>query len=253
MTTGGRMPEFTYGYYRAFLHRLCQEYEPTTFKEGPRRARDAKTPLLILRHDIDMGLEAAAMMAHIESDLGVRSTYFFMVTCPLYNVFSREGMEYVREILSARHHFGLHFDCASYRDVSPSNLDDLVSRECALLESQFGSIEAVSFHRPGPLELSGLKLKRLPNSYEIVFREEFQYFADSRGRWSRGNPLESETFRKRGNLHICIHPIWWSPEPRTPFECLLDLVKRISIRTEECLSDNCQVWKEGRDSAPIQP
>ncbi len=40
-----------------------------------------------MRHDIDMDLEAALRLSSLENDLGVYSTYFFMVRCPLYKVF----------------------------------------------------------------------------------------------------------------------------------------------------------------------
>lgn len=116
-----------------------------------------------------------------------------------------------------------------------------------MLESFFDHpIEAVSFHRPGSLELSGLELEKLPNSYEMIFREKFEYFADSRGNWARGNPLESEAFSKKKNLHICVHPIWWTIEPKTPYECLVNLVQRIDDRGKQYLSENCTVWNVGK-------
>jgi len=239
--------KFTYHYYREFMSSLRETYRFTTFKEGKRIVGESDSPLLILRHDIDMELEAAFRMSLLENSLGVHSTYFLMVSCPLYNVFSGNGAEQVRQILAAGHHFGLHFDCALYRDISADNIDHYVSRECHLLESFFRQpVEAVSFHRPGGLELSGVELARLPNSYEMIFRKKFEYFADSRGDWARGNPLESQAFLANKNLHICIHPIWWTEEPKAPFECLVDLVQRIGIRNEQYLSENCSVWDEGK-------
>jgi hypothetical protein len=239
--------KFTYHYYKEFIYRLREIYRFTTFKEGKRIVDESDSPLLILRHDIDMDLEPALRMAAMEKDLGICSTYFFMVGCPLYNVFSGSGAEQVRQILATGHYFGLHFDCALYGDISADNINHYVSTECHLLENFFQHpIEAVSFHRPGSLELGGVRLNKLPNSYEMVSREKFEYFADSRGNWARGNPLESEAFLAKKNLHICIHPIWWTEEPKAPFECLLNLVKRIGNRTEQYLSENCKVWDEGK-------
>jgi hypothetical protein len=239
--------KFTYHYYREFLSRLRETYLFTTFKEGKRIVDKSDSPLLILRHDIDMDLEPALRMAAMENDFGICSTYFLMVSCPLYNVFSGVGAKQVRQILAAGHHFGLHFDCAIYNDISADNIDYYVSTECRLLENFFQRpAEAVSFHRPGSLELSGVTLKKLPNSYEMVFRERFQYFADSRGDWARGNPLESKEFSAKDNLHICIHPIWWTEELKTPYECLVDFVKRIRNRDEQYISENCGVWNEGK-------
>lgn len=250
---GNRRERFTYEYYKEFLLSLCEAYRFITFEEGKRIVATAEEPLVILRHDIDMELEAALRMSSIEKDLGIQSTYFFMVSCPLYNVFGGNGAQQVRQLLASGHHFGLHFDCAVYEDICADNLGYYVSRECDLLERFFDQpIEAVSFHRPGSLELSGVELDKLPNSYERVFREEFQYFSDSRGEWVRGNPLHSEAFTSRRNFHLCIHPLWWTVEPKTPFECLVDLVQRIGNRNEQYISDNCQVWDEGRQLRGIR-
>jgi hypothetical protein len=219
----------------------------TSFQEGKKGVDELNVPLIILRHDVDMDLAAALRMALIEKELGIHSTYLFMVGCPLYNVFSLDGRRQVEQILDCGHLFGLHFDCVIYNGITRGNLNHYVSRECHLLEWFFGrQIEAVSFHRPGSMELSGIELEKLPNSYELVFREKFEYFSDSRGKWIRGEPIDSEAFHQRKNLHICIHPIWWTVEPKSAFECLTDLVQRIGIRNEQSLSENCSVWDEGK-------
>jgi hypothetical protein len=237
---------FTLDYYEEFLNRLREAYSFTTFQEGKTITKTDK-PLAIIRHDIDMDLEAALRMSLIETRLGISATYFFMVRCPLYNVFSSSGEQQVRQILAVGHHLGLHFDCALYEDISEDNLNYYISRECELLEQFFGyPVEAISFHRPGRLELSGVELDRWPNSYERIFLEKFEYFSDSRGNWARGNPLESEAFSRRKNLHLCMHPIWWSPTPMTPYECLVNLVQRIGQQAEQYISENCQVWNEGK-------
>lgn len=224
---------FTYSYYEDFVCRMREAYHLITFQEGKSIVDKARRPLLILRHDIDLELESALTLALMERDLEISATYFFMVSCPLYNVFSGNGAEKVSQILAAGHHFGLHFDCAIYPDLSVNNIDYYVSRECQLLEGFFGHpIKAVSFHRPGSLELSGVTLAKLPNSYEMVFREEFEYFSDSRGNWARGNPLESREFATRKNLHILTHPLWWNVEPKTPLECLTDFIHRMVDRNE---------------------
>ncbi len=246
MVTNGR-EKFTYDYYNEFVGRLREVYQFTNFQEGKRIRQRINRPLAIMRHDIDMDLEAAVRMSSLEKGLGVQATYFFMLRCPLYNVFSNKGSEQVKEILATGHHFGLHFDCAIYEDISIDKLDDYISRECTLLEQFFQlPIEAISFHRPGSLELSGVELDKWPNSYERVFREKFEYFSDSRGNWVRGNPIDSEAFSKRKNLHILAHPVWWTKSPATPYECLVSLVQQVNYQSEQYISENCQIWNEGR-------
>jgi hypothetical protein len=242
--TENRRAEFTYDYYREFICYLREVYAFTTFHDG-KKSIVSDGPLVIMRHDIDMDLEAAVRMSSVEKDLGIFSNYFFMVRCPLYNVFSSHGAELVKETLAAGHQLGLHFDCAQYQDITVDKLNTYISRECELLEQFFGQrVSAISFHRPGRLELSGVKLEKWPNSYERVFLEKFKYFSDSRGVWGHGNPIESEAFYERDNLHICIHPVWWTSTPMSPRKKLVILVEQIRRRSEEYLSENCQVWNE---------
>ncbi len=239
-----RREKFTYDYYKEFVRCLREVYQFTSFREGK---VDCTPPKLIMRHDIDMDLEAAHRMSSLEKELGIHSTYFFMVRCPLYNVFSSKGSGQVKEILADGHHFGLHFDCSLYQDISADKLSYYISKECSLLEDFFDhQVEAISFHRPGPLELSGVELGKWPQTYERVFLERFKYFSDSRGSWAYGHPIESEAFSKRENLHILVHPVWWTKSPTTPHECLVSLVQQISHRSEQYISENCQVWNEGR-------
>lgn len=235
---------FTLSYYEGFLRRLSEIYHFITFREGEKNHASSR---LILRHDIDMDLESALRMSSIENRLGIRATYFFMVRCPLYNVFAGGGSEQVKQVLANGHHFGLHFDCALYEDISADNLSHYISKECQLLEEFFAHpVEAISFHRPGRLELSGIELEKWPHTYERVFLEKFKYFSDSRGIWAYGNPLESEAFLNRENLHILVHPVWWTSSPMSPYEKLVSLVQQLNHQAEQYISENCQVWNEGR-------
>jgi len=235
--------QFTYNHYRELIHRLQKNYSFTTFQEGKEAIGQQVTPMVIMRHDIDMELEAAFNMSLIEKDLGITSTYFFMIRCPSYNVFSGKGAEQINNILSAGHHLGLHFDCALYNDISASNIERYISRECQLLKEFFGrQVTAISFHRPGQMELNGITLRKWPNSYEEVFTKDFEYFSDSRGNWARGNPSESEAFSKLKNLHILIHPIWWTEIETEPYNRLLNFVEQTGKRIGHYLSENCQVW-----------
>lgn len=241
----GKRKDFTLEYYKEFVCSLKRDYTFTTFQEG--KENKSSSPQAIMRHDLDMDLAAGLRLSLIEKELGIHATYFFMLRCPLYNLFSIEGAEQVHQILQGGHHMGLHFDCSIYKDISADKLNYYVSKECVQLEQFFGyPVEAISFHRPGPLELSGVELAKWPHTYEKVFLDRFKYFSDSRGVWSYGNPLESEAFLKRENLHILVHPVWWTAAPTTPYDCLIGLVQQIDHRTEQYLSKNCQAWDEGK-------
>ncbi|MFC1999078.1 hypothetical protein ACFLVR_05550 [Chloroflexota bacterium] len=241
--------QFTYEHYKELINSLLENYSFTTFQGARESSQHQTRPLVIMRHDIDMDLEAAVSISLLEQSLGVKSTYFFMIRCPLYNMFSGIESEQVRQILEAGHHLGLHFDCALYNNISTANIEEYISNECQLLENFFGhKVEAVSFHRPGQMELKSIKLKNWPNSYEEVFTSDFEYFSDSRGNWARGNPIQSDAFTELKNLHILAHPIWWTEIETAPYDRLIQLARQIDKRTDKYLSQNCQVWDKGRDS-----
>lgn len=241
--------EFTYSYYEEFLSRLKEYYTFISFREGKDLSEITGNSHAILRHDIDMDPGLAVRLSEIEADLGIVSTYFFMIRTPLYNVFSETGTKQVKEILDNGHIFGLHFDCAVYKDIANENVDSYVNGEISFLETYFDhSVEAVSFHRPGTLELGGMQLKELPNTYEKVFLEKFSYFSDSRGEWAKGNPIESETFSEQKNMHILTHPVWWNDTIKTPYQCLEGILEHCGEQAEQYISENCQVWNRDKSA-----
>ena len=234
--------QFTYQYYCEFICLLSETYTFTTFQEGKRIGGKRSTGLVILRHDVDMDLEAAVRMSSLEKEYGVHSTYFFMVRSPLYNVFSGSGSEQVKRILADGQYFGLHFDCSLYPDITSDNISHYVSKESQLLEQFFEQpVKTVSFHRPGLLEMSGILLDGWTHAYERVFLEEFNYFSDSKANWIKGNPLESEAFFNKKNLHILVHPVWWNTMPMNGRGCLTSVIKQISDRNRQYMSENFKV------------
>ena len=84
---------------------------------------------VIMRHDIDFSLEKALEIAKIESNMGVKSTFFLLITSNFYNVFSLEAEKIIREIISLNHKIGLHFDETRY-DNNDFNL--LIHKEIKL-------------------------------------------------------------------------------------------------------------------------
>lgn len=69
---------------------------------------------VILRHDVDMSLEAALRMAMLEREMDIHSTYFILISSDVYNAFSKRSVEYIHKIKGAGHDIGLHFDEKKY-------------------------------------------------------------------------------------------------------------------------------------------
>ena len=50
-------------------------------------------PAIVLRHDVDLDLRPAHRLAALERRCGVRSTFFVLTTCPLYNVLAAPAFQ----------------------------------------------------------------------------------------------------------------------------------------------------------------
>jgi hypothetical protein len=215
--------KFTYDSYRILLKKLKEDYEFISFSRAKySRHKESEYNKLILRHDIDQSLDKAKIMSEIEADLGISSTYFLFLKSPFYNMFSYNGEECIRSIISNNHYIGLHFDYSKYSFHTVSQLTYQIKKEAEFLQSYFGvKVDSISFHRPLDVDFfNKLELSLYPHAYEDIFMDDYKYFSDSRGSWRFGNPLESIEYQEKKNLHLLIHPIWWNEESNTAIESL---------------------------------
>lgn len=171
-----------------------------------------KDKCVILRHDIDNDIEKALMIAKIENDLGVTSTYFVLVTSDFYNVFSAKSHKLLQSISDCGHAIGLHFDEVRYTDIeTPEDIKRYILDEVNLLSTAIGRpVETVSMHRPSKMILEAeLNIPGIVNSYGKTFFREFKYLSDSRRRWREPveEIIESKVYDR---LHILTHPIWYN-------------------------------------------
>ena len=212
---------FTYDAYKNLLQVLKENYNVTSFsnvKYGKEKIKN----MLILRHDIDQTLSKAVTLAKIERAESISSTYFLFLWSPFYNIFSEASEKSIKEIIGLNHYIGLHFDFTQYEYNNLSQLSYQINSEVKFVEELFRiNIDAISFHRPIDLDLlSKLEVSLYPHTYEKLFVDTFKYFSDSRGEWRYGHPLESGEFKERKNMHLLIHPIWWSEDGAPPLECI---------------------------------
>ncbi len=175
----------------------------------------------ILRHDIDYSPERSFQFAKVEEQIDVRSTYFVLLTCDFYNVFSAKNRTLFREMAAMGHTMGLHFDEATYfnsatgrQDLTPEEytekLISLIQAEAEILSNALDlKIDTVSMHRPSKFCLeSDLKIPGIINSYGREFFKGFKYLSDSRRCW-REDVLGYVSEEKFDKLHILTHAFWY--------------------------------------------
>lgn len=224
---------FTHRWYRLFLERLLEEgYEFRAFTD---RLEGGD---VVLRHDVDLSVEAAVRMARLEAEMDVRSTYCVLLTSPLYNPFERPHREALREIDALGHDVVLHFSTHTYwsADDSPSNeaIERRVKEERSILEALVPSSRTVSFHRPPPWVLDR-EFESFTSTYAPAYFSDIGYLADSSQRW-REEPPRIDALPE--TLQVLAHPGLWDTEDGT-FE------RRIEQRvTEACRHADSAARKE---------
>ncbi len=89
--------DFSLGHYRELLDAaVAGGYRFAGFDRPPAPGD------LILRHDVDLSLEAAVALAEVEAEAGAWSTWFLMTRSVFYNLDSAEGEAAIARLARAR-------------------------------------------------------------------------------------------------------------------------------------------------------
>jgi hypothetical protein len=167
--------------------------------------------LLVLRHDIDVSPAPAAVMARIESGLGIKATYFVRIHGP-YNPFSFKNLSILREIDARGHVIGLHFEhpATSVPDVSRNVA---LGADKSALEAELRvKVPVISDHEPSLfghdwdkvfLRRQGIQF----DAYDPRFVKQMKYVSDSNARFREG--CVCKTINRYDRLCILLHPLWW--------------------------------------------
>lgn len=195
--------EFTYSWYREFLDAVRDAgYEFRRFSD------DAGAGTALLRHDVDLSVADALLMARLEAEHDVQATYCVLLTSGLYNPLERECRERIRKIESLGHEVALHFSTHEYWDAEPDD-DDLRARVDAE-RTVLGTIAAetpatVSFHVPPEWTLDR-SFEEFRNTYAPGYFSGMDYVADSGQRW-RETPPDLPNLGE--SVQILTHPGLW--------------------------------------------
>jgi len=213
--------------YRRLLERLqAAEYTFVGF-DGPVGPRE-----VALRHDVDLSVERAVSMAELEASLGVRSTYCFLVTAPVYDLLAPECRRGVEAIVEAGHDVGLHFDPHHYWGGRPDSADveARVAAERESLERVAGTdVDAVSLHVPPEWAL-GATYEGFESTYQPRYFEDVTYVSDSSQKWRREHPFAGEVPRR---MQLLVHPGLWHQGHRPIAEIVEECRTRCERQVEE--------------------
>jgi hypothetical protein len=187
--------KFTLDHYRELLRAATAGgYRWAGFDREP-QAGD-----LIVRHDVDLSLDAALLVGEAEAEEGAWSTYFLMTRSSFYNLASKEGERAVERLRELGHRIGHH---AVYPTV---DLDD-----------RFDAV--VAWHNPDP-EFMSAEIPGAVNVMRAPFFDPPRYRSDSNQNWRNGCPHEAIARGDFEWLQLLIHPVIWAFDGETMRETM---------------------------------
>lgn len=184
---------------------------------------------VIWRHDVEFSPDIALKMAHIESNEGVKATYFFQIHSNYYNTFAKYYTDILHKIESMGHHIGLHFDSHYWNIQNVADLDNFVMHDRTYFDKTLGThIDTYSFHNTNKFILTECKARMyggLLNVYSDYFKEHYDYCADSTGIW-RYDRLEDRLLDpKIQHLQVLTHDGMWSEDVKSPHKRIMSCIQ----------------------------
>lgn len=176
---------FTLDHYGELLHAA----RAGGYRFGHFDGQPPRRGALLLRHDVDLSLDAALRMAELEAEEDVSATYFLMTDSVFYNLASTEGVAATARLRELGHRVGLHA-------VYPS----------AVLDDRFDPV--VAWHNPDPEYMTA----PIPGALNVMQEEYFDpptYRSDSNQRWRSGCPHEELRAGGFPWLQLLTHPEIW--------------------------------------------
>ncbi len=162
--------------------------------------------VVILRHDVDLSLDAALRMAEIEHDAEAPATYFLMTESVFYNLDSNEGVAAISRLRELGHRVGLHA-------VYPN----------APVDDRFDPV--VAWHNPDPEYMRAPLADGRINVMQEPWFDPGTYRSDSNQRWRSDCPHDDLRAGAFPWLQLLIHPEIWAYSGETMRETMRAMVE----------------------------
>jgi hypothetical protein len=195
MATEDMSCDFSLTHYRELLEAATAGgYRFTGFDRTPEPGD------LILRHDVDLSLEAAVALAEVEAEAGAWSTWFLMTRSVFYNLDSTVGERTITRLRELGGRIAHHA-------VWP-NVD---------LDERFEPV--VAWHNPDPDYMTA-PIDGVVNVMTAPWFDPEHYRSDSNQHWRHGCPHEQLARGELEWLQLLTHPEIWAYDGRTMGETM---------------------------------
>lgn len=172
----------------------------------------SKEKSVFLRHDIDKNHDKAVILASIEEQLKIKSTFFIRLHSGYYNPFSYRCYENIKKIIKMGHYIALHTEAIGFSKCQNESSKDIFMKEMYIFSKLFKDTKMYSHHRTGCSNIfekdwkdfdDWAKNQKFINASEL--KSFWSYFSDSGGIWKKHCPHTIKT----KHIYIVTHPIWW--------------------------------------------
>ncbi len=220
--------DFSYDFYKNLLANLLSSRDNLCIKDlsDP----NIEKSFLVLRHDIDFSPEAALQMAELEASLGIKATYYLLLSSPYYNLFSHEYIRFPKILAELGHEVGLHYDANILEMMGSNDLIDILTSQVEILSKLADSeVKSISIHNPSTSGIDPFKETKFINAYNNHYTKKMAYFSDSCGAWRDDfvECLNKKDFPAK--IQLLVHPIFWGVNSITRWKSLdLFIENRIS-------------------------
>ena len=171
---------------------------------------------VILRHDVDLSLDAALRIAEIEHDSGASATYFLMTESVFYNLASTEGVAGIARLRELGHRVALH---AVYPNAAQDDRFDPV----------------VAWHNPDPEYMRAPLADGRINVMQEPWFDPATYRSDSNQHWRSTCPHDELRAGAFPWLQLLTHPEIWAYDGETMGETMHSMLEAEKDRRLEQL------------------
>ena len=238
-------PDFTFAIYREMLAQLTARFRVQRVCDALTEPSAAGT--LILRHDLDFSPALSLPIAEIESDLGVRSSYFVALHLH-YNPHVQLHAGALRRIAALGHEIGLHYDSTIYDDAGSSEVRSAWLQQHVSVLEEICQAPVVSIARHNPSIATG----RDPfatgtpfhNAYDPTLFDDTIYLSDSCRGWRLGGLGPCWSIPSPQRIYLLIHPELWSEVENVERMAYLQLLRKRILEEHIAVYDSVQeVWQ----------
>lgn len=229
---------FSYALYRELCRNIVDTGRLCDYRDVLDADAGKSESFVIMRHDVEFSPERAELLAMVESELGISSSYFFQMSNNAYNSLSRINLTRIERIRGMGHRIGLHFHLNGMSDRTL--IKDRIQFEARVLSEYLGfEIDRFSFHRPTAVVLKDyVEVEGLINAYSPEFftycsdasaldEANVKYVADSKNAWQYIDPYPYPTrgfFEEFQRVQILCHPYSWTENGYGTLDNLRSLV-----------------------------